>query len=90
VPKGPLPLKRTLWKKADWKVVQNKLVGQLQPLYDLLCNTRNKLDTLAEAIHKAIENTIAKTTPSMQPLPQASEVWSEECTEMVKETQQAY
>ena len=67
-------------------MVQNKLVGQLQPLYNLLCNIRNELDTLAEAIHKAIKNIIAKTTLSAWPLLQASEAWLEECIEVVKKT----
>jgi len=79
-----------LWKKANWKVVQNELVGQLQFLYVFLCNTRDKLDTLMEAIHQMIENTIAKTIISVWPLPQAFKIWLKECTKVVKKTQQAY
>jgi hypothetical protein len=89
-PEGPPLPRRPLWKKADWKVVQSELEGQLQPLYGFPRDTRDELDALAEAIHQAIENTIAKTVPSARPSPQASEVWSEECTKEVKETRQAF
>ena len=80
---GPPPPRRPLWKKADWKVVRSELEGQLQPLHESLCNTGEELDALAEAIHQAIKNTIAKTIPS-GPLPRASKAWLEECIEEVK------
>src|SRR5713101_6315702 len=54
---GPPPSRRLLWKKADWKVVQSELEGRLQPLHSFLCDTRDKLNALVEAIHQAIENT---------------------------------
>src|SRR5713101_4085119 len=50
-PEGPMPPRRPLWKKADWEVVQSKLEGRLQPLYSFPCDTRDKLDALAETIH---------------------------------------
>ena len=71
-------------------MIQNELMGQFQSLYNLLCNIRNKLDILAKAIYKAIENIIIKIIFSVQPLSQALKMWSKECTKIVKETQQAY
>ena len=70
--------------------MRSELEGRLQPLYSFPCDIRDELDALAEAIHQAIKNTIAKSVPSARPSPQASKAWSEECTEKVKKTRQAF